>query len=322
MKNRYKILMLLFLANFLIITTIFAMTGSKTNKSSEALLYFAGQRNRSHFKFLKDANLAKYFAPDFVWDIRIFKDRAEFERMVQLLRRINPTIILGSYASACTTMPKTNDTFPPAKMPIRQCKPEWILRDPSTGEAIKYGSKDNGRCFLDMRQPAVRRAVISLSIARAKHFGLDAVCFDNCYWGIVPMKNFPSTQEQWSKAFMLFYEEAGKACHKVDLKCIVNFATKADKIPNAFDAISSYVDGMMTEITFHPNIVKLGLLNKELDAYRRASERGKLVLLFPSSKQSLQFALKKIRPLAMKHKNIYVCPKGKMVDTPLFRINR
>jgi hypothetical protein len=284
--------------------------------ASDDLLCFGGQRNRSHFKLIADPRLGYMFAPDFVWDIRVFKDHDEFLRMTAALRAQNPKTILGSYASACTTLPAGKDTYPPAKLPFEQCKPEWLLRD-KEGKTVAYG-KDEDRFFLDMRQPAVRDAVIGLAVARARYNGLDALCFDNCYWATQPAPNFPVSAAEWTDAFSKFYQEAGKAAKEAKLRCVVNVATTADKIADAFRAIAPFADGLMTEMAFHPNMRSPENLAKELKAYEDALKQGKIVLLIPRYKEDEKFALTQIQPLARQYGKIYVTAAGPVHDEPLY----
>lgn len=280
------------------------------------LIHFAAQRNRSHFKLLKDPVLNRYFSPDFIWDVRHFNNEKEFRDMVKNLRSCNSKVMIGCYNSACTTVPERLDSFPSAKLPLEQCDPAWILRLEEDKSPVRWPKKDR-RYFLDMRRSDVRQAIISLSIARAKYYNLDAVCFDNCYWGIVPMKKFPVSSAEWSEAFMQFYRDAGNTCREKGLKCIVNVATIASYIPDAFRAISPYVDGIMTEIAFHPNITAAKMLDRELITYEELAQKGKIILLIPSSKQDQSFALKVIRRLASQYDNIYLASRDPLVDDPL-----
>ncbi len=300
---------------FFCVTTVFLMAVSGCTASND-LLCFGGQRNRSHFKLIADTRLGYMFAPDFVWDIRVFKDHEEFLRMTAALRARNPNAILGSYASACTTLPAGKDTYPPAKLPFEQCKPEWLLRD-KDGKTVAYGN-ENDRYFLDMRQRAVRDAVIGLAVARARYNGLDALCFDNCYWGIQPMPNFPVSAAEWTNAFLKFYQETQKAAQAAKLRCVINVATTADKIPDAFQAIAPHVDGLMTEMAFHPNMRSPDNLAKELKGYEEVLKQGKIVLLIPRHKEDEKFALTQIRPLARQYGKIYVTAAGPVHDEPLY----
>ena len=141
-----------------------AAPNSKSAKSG--FINFGGKRNRFHFKLLKDPKLSKYFAPDFIWDVSNFEDRAEFMRMTAALRKANPATIIGSYASACTTMPEKKDAYPPSKMPLSRCPSVWLLRSKDKKDFVTW-PKIKNRYFLDMRRPDVRKAMIDLAVARA-----------------------------------------------------------------------------------------------------------------------------------------------------------
>jgi hypothetical protein len=236
--------------------------------------------------------------------------------MTAALRKQNPGTILGSYASACTTLPSGKDTFPPAKLPFEQCKPEWLLRD-KNGKTVTYGNEVD-RYLLDMRLPEVRQAVIQLAIVRAQYNGLDALCFDNCYWGGVLGTTFAVSASEWTAAFMQFYQEAGQAAHDADLLCIINVATTADKIADAFRAIAPFVDGMMSEMAFHPVMRSPSDLARELTGYEDLLKQGKIVALIPRYKEDERFALTAIRPLAEQYRNIYVTAGGPVHDEPLY----
>lgn len=292
------------------------------------LIVFGAQRNRSHFKLLKDPKLAKYFAPDFIWDVRNFKDREEFLRMVRALRNANPKAIIGSYASACTALHAKKRTVPAARIPLEQCKAEWLLRY-KDGSFVKW-PKNPYRYFLDMRRKDVREASINLAISRAKYNGLDAVCFDNCYWSTIPVKNFPISKQEWTDAFMKFFSEAGKACHKEGLKCVVNVVLNTEiYIPQAFRAIAPYVDGLLTELAFHPRSRTADTIRRELETYEEVLKQGKMVLLIPRyrkkddmKRKEERFGLTQIRPLAIKYGNIYLTASGPVHDEPLYYVDK
>ena len=269
-------------------------------------LKVAGNINRSHFKLMKDSKSAKHLASNFVWHLSSFKDQAEFLKMTSTLRRINPVIVLGSYASACTTLPASEDIFPPTKVPLEQCKPEWFLRD-KDNNLIIWGEQER-RYWLDMRRQDVRKAVITLAIERCKYNGLDAVCFDNCYWGL-PNKKAPVSKQEWTAAFMKFFEEAGKAAHREGLKCVVNVATHVRDIPGAFVAIAPYVDGIMTEMAFHPQARTPEMLHRELKAYESVLKQDKIVLVL-TRQEDEQFGLLAIWPLASKYGKIFLSARG------------
>jgi len=279
-------------------------------------MLFAAQRNRSSFKYVQDPNLSDFFAPDFVWDIRVFKDETEFIKMTKLLRRANPNIILGSYASALYALAEDKDTYPPAKLPLNQCSKNWLLKN-SRGSFVLAGEKKDRYC-LDMTKQEVRQAVIGLAIARAKHNGLDALCFDNCYWGISPNTEFPVSSEEWTAAYMKFYKEAGDEARKNGLKCFVNVATYPEDIPTAFAQIAPFIDGIMTEMAFHRNVRTPEMLYRELKGYENVLKQGKRVFLFPRYREDEQFALLAITPLAKKYSLIYLSASGPTHYEPLY----
>jgi len=293
-----------------------AKSDAKRKSQKSHLMKFGGNRNRSHFKLLKDPKLSKYFAPNFVWHLSSFKDQAEFLKMTSMLRRSNPDIVLGSYASACTTIPRAKDTFPPTTVALEECEPDWFLHNKDDNNFVIWG-KTKDRYYLDIRLKKVRQTIIELAVARANHNDLDAVCFDNCYWGLPHSKASISNQE-WTDAFMKFYREAGHAAHEADLKCIVNVATYPSQIIPAFLSIAPYVDGMMTEIAFHPNMRTPELLIRELKGYEELLKQGKIVLLGVAEKKDEQFALLAIWPLARKYGSIYLSVRGLPHDEPLY----
>jgi len=277
---------------------------------------FGGNRNRSHFKLLEDPKLAKYFAPDFVWHLSSFRDRDEFLRMTSTLRKINPNTILGSYASPLYALSAEDDLYPPAHLPLSQCPKNWLLRN-KDGTVRVVGEEKHLYC-LDVRQKEVRQAVITLAVERAKHNRLDALCFDNCYWGRAPRLDFPVSVDEWTQAYMKFYEEAGKAARQAGLKCVVNVATYPSQIPDAFLAIAAHVDGLMTELAFYPNIRTPERLIRELKGYEQLLKQGKIVLVGVSERKDEQFALLAVWPLARKYGNIYVSVRGLVQDEPLY----
>jgi hypothetical protein len=290
-----------------------------TRTQKVRMMKFAGQRNRSHFKLLKDPKLRKYFAPDFVWDVRVFNNRQEFLRMVNLLRKTNPDVVIGSYASGFYALDQTKEYYPPAKLPLSECSKDWFLRN--RNKTIIKAGKDKDRYWLDMRLAEVREAVVSTAVSRAKSNGLDAVCFDNCYWGISPANAFPAiSAEEWTDAYMKFYKLAGEQAHKEGLKCIVNAVTYASTIPDAFRAVEPYVDGIMTEMAFHPRVRTPELLLRELQAYEYVLKKGKIVLVVPRYAEDEAFALLAIRPLGRKYNKIYLSVAGAVHDEPLYRL--
>lgn len=279
-------------------------------------LYFAGQRHRSHFKLVNDPYLKNYFAPNFVWDVKNFNDKEEFDRMTGLLRETNSNIILGYYMSACTTLNSSQDSFPPSRIPLEQCQPGWLLLK-YNDEPLTWPNQE-GRYFLDMRKAEVRSAVINRAIAQAQHYNLDALCFDNCYWGY---GNEVVSKEEWTSAFMSFYQEAGIAASENDLLCVVNVATLSDEIADAFRTIAPYVDGLMTEMAFHPTVRSSVAVQAELQGYEDVLIQGKMVFLFPYSNNDLDFALRRIQPLGEEYGNIYLCTRGSIVPNDLYYLS-
>jgi hypothetical protein len=290
--------------------------GGAIKGPTKHMLHFGGQRNQSSFNMLNDPVLKMYFAPDFVWHITTFKKNAEFDRMIFLLRQLNPQTIIGYYHSACTTEPSRQDFNPPTKIPLEEVKSDWFLTD-NNGKRVTWPGTTN-RYYLDIRKQEVRQAIISLAIARTKYYRLDSVNYDNCYWGygIADI-----SKEDWTAGFMEFYKEAGEAAHENDLLCIINVATRADLIDDAFNAMAPYVDGMMTETAFHPNIrTSPHALRAELQGYEDMVKQGKKVFLFPRYEEDLEFTLKSIRPIAEQYGNIYVCNKGTFIPNTLYEM--
>ena len=315
----------LFIVSIMVFITCYASGASKPSCKASTLegrrsylLNFGGKRGRYHFKLLEDKKLSGYFAPDFIWDVRPFESEDELKRMMLLLRRHNPATVIGYYSSACTALPVKKDTFPAAKLPLEQCKSEWLLKDNNGSKVFWPGQPD--RPFLDMRKLEARQAIISLSVSRAVHYGFDAVCFDNCYWGVVPKKGFVVSKKDWCAAFMKFYEEAGRACHEAGLKCVVNVATYANEIDDAFKAISPFVDGLMTELAFHPNVRTPEGLLKELKGYEAVLKQGKWIFLWPRYPSDEQFGLLAIHPLARKYGGIYLNATGPIHHEELYRL--
>ncbi len=313
--NRSRIKLPQFILKFFVVTLIlFSVVSSDSAIQKQRLLIFSGQTNRSHFKFINHPKLSKCFAPDFVWDIRHFEDPNEFQLMISLLRKKNPNIIIGCYNSACTTMPSEKDSFPASKLPLEYCDKKWLLKH-ADGKRFVFWSKPKKRYFLDVRKKEVREAVINLAIARTKHYNLDAVCFDNCYWQIAPL-DFPVSRPDWTDAFMLFFQEAGIACRKEGLKCIVNVASHADNIPKAFTAISPHVDGIATELAFHPNMRSEHQIKIELQAYEDVLQKGTMVFLFIKP-DYFESAVDLVKPLAEKYRGIYLAPTAHLSKVPI-----
>lgn len=281
-----------------------ALVGVNSAETSKKLFMFAGIRNQSHFRVLEFTELRPLFAPDFVWHVTGFRSEEERLRMVRLLRYFNKNIIIGYYHSACTTLPPEEDYEQPSKMPNEHVQNDWILKH-ADGKPVTWPDTKN-RFFLDLRKDQVRQAMIALAISRAKHYGYDALSFDNCYWGYgVPASTGEVVSaEDWTKAFMKFYDEASKAAHENGLKCVVNVATPS--VWQAFEAISPYVDGIMTEMPFHENVVKAGNVDRELAAYEKAAKEGTMVLLMQTYEGRGQLTLDLARPLVDKYDNIYI----------------
>lgn len=296
-----------------------AAPGSEASSDRPFMLNFAGHRNRASVRLLKDPKLKDYFAPNFVWDIRVFQDRDEFFRMTQALRAANPQAILGSYTSGFYALSAKKDTYPPAKLPLEECQTNWLLRAEPKGEFLTAGEEQDRFC-LDMRLGEVRAAVISTAVRRALENGLDSICFDNCYWGVTPRQNFVVPVREWTAAYMAFFAEAGSAAHEAGLLCVVNVATTAPGIPRAFRAIAPHVDGIMSEMAFHRQTRTPEALYAELKGYEDVLKQGKIVLVVPRYKEDEQFGLLAIRPLARKYGRIYLATAGPVHYEPLYRM--
>lgn len=275
--------------------------------SSSKLFMFVALRTQACFKILEYPQLRPLFAPDFIWHVTGFRNEGQWERMMRLLRQHNKNIIIGYYHSACTTIPAAKDYQQPNKMPNEQVPNNWILKY-ADGKPVTWpDTKD--RYYLDLRKSEARQAMISLAVARTKHYGYDAISFDNCYWGMgVPaVTGHVVSAEQWTEAFLKFYQEAGKAAHENNLKCIVNVAMRANEIPDGFEAIAPYVDGIMTEMPFHETVVKAGLVQRELAAYEKVLKNGTMVFLLQTFEGRGYETLELARPLVDKYDTIYIC---------------
>jgi len=268
-------------------------------------LNFTGSRREVDFEWANDPALKNVFVSDFVWSINVFRTRKRYFEMIELLRQRNPRAIIGRYNSATCAKLSSRDSIIPVAYPLEKCSENWLLHT-ETGRRVPYmkrikGTKkyrEDGRYFLDMRKPEVRTAVIREMVARALNDGLDATCYDNCYWDVVP-RYLPVSVEEWNKAMLVFYKEAGYEAKKNGLLCVVNVAIPAFKIPGGVRAIIPHVDGLMLETSFHPLVIERGKLQEELDAYKWALEQSKMIFLIPR-RQTLEaesFALKKVRPL-------------------------
>lgn len=284
--------------------------GAAARQEPKKLFMFAGMRSQAHFRMLEYAELRPLFAPDFVWTVSSFRSEEDFSRMMRLLRQYNPETTIGYYFSACTIYEPDRGRIPDRLMtvPPSQVPNEWLIRD-KNGRRITWPNQEN-RFVLDLRKEEVRQAIISLAITLAKHYGYDALSFDNCYWGYgMPVGAGSSTvvsAKDWTEAFMKFYEEAGKAARENELKCIVNVAARANDIPAAFEAISPFVDGIMTEMPFHENIVKAGLAQRELAAYAKVAKEGTSVYLLQVYEGRGLETMRLARPLLNSHDNVYL----------------
>lgn len=276
-----------------------------TQKPSRRPLNFAVGRLQEDFKWANDPKLKRIFAPDFVWMVNVFHKREKYFEMIELLRQRNPRAIIGRYNAACLAQESRYESIIPIFYPLEKCPEGWLLHSPE-GKRVPYLDrigdtdeyKENGY-FLDMRKKEVRSAVIQEMIARTLNDGLDATCYDICYWDVVP-SHHPIPIDEWNNEAMLpFYKEAGYEAKKNGLLCVVNVAVPSWKIPGAVRAIVPYVDGLMLETSFHPKVIKDGILQKELDAYKWALEQGKMIFLIPRglTLEAESFALKKVRPL-------------------------
>jgi hypothetical protein len=287
------------------IDTIITKYFAHYDSSAQRPLNFAIFRSQKDFDWMANPELKHLFAPDFVWNINVFKTRDEYCKMIKLLRERNPNAILGRYNSATCAKLASKDSIVPVTFPLEKCKESWLLHQ-STGERVPYLKREagtnsyneDGRYFLDMRKIEVRSAVIEEMISRALNDGLNATCYDNLYWDVVP-NNFPVTIEEWNNAMLSFYKEAGSKARQNGLLCVVNIAVPGPKIPQAVHAIASHVDGMMFETSFHPWVIENGKLQDELDAYDWALHYGKMIFLIPRGQtlNAENFALQKIRPL-------------------------
>jgi hypothetical protein len=213
-------------------------------------------------------------------------------------------------------MPANKDIYPPTKMPLEDCNSEWILREKDMNEPVTWIDTTD-RYYLDIRRKDVREAIINLAVMRAKSNGLDAVCYDNCYWGLAHTKASISAEE-WTGAFMKFYKEAGEAAHAAGLKCLVNVATHPSQIIPAFLSIAPYVDGLMTEQAFHRSMRTPEFLVRELKGYEEILKQGKIVLLSLAEREDEQFGLLAVWPLASRYSRIYVSVRGPANDEPLY----
>lgn len=300
------------------------------------MINFAGHRNNSHFVYKGDPVLGDYFSADVVWDVRIFNNMTDFQQMVTDLRAEQTgDNIIGGYHSALYALDQSLDSLPPAKIPLEialdptlwtpsvsnPSAEEWILRD-EDGHYLLYSNPEGtspGRHLLNITVPEVRDAIIYYATTRAKANGLDAVCYDNCSWGLTATSAYPPISvAEWTEGYMKFFEIAGQTANDEGLLCFVNVSTYAAQIPNAFAAISPYVDGIMSEMAFHPNV--RDNLQDELDAYEAVLQQGKYVLVVPRYSADEDFALQQIAPLARTYRKIYLSTAGAIHHNPLYTI--
>jgi hypothetical protein len=276
-----------------------------------------GSRRENHFTMLTDSNLKRYFSPDVVWDVASFSSQSEYERMITLLRSTNPNGVIGSYMSAVSAITGAADRLPPTKIPAESCDESWFLHT-SGGDRILWGSTVN-RWYLDPTNATARTAVISLAISRALADELDAVSFDNCYWGTGNPTGSLLTDAQWTTAFMIYYAEMGVACHAAGLKVFCNVATQATSIPTAFAAIAPSIDGLMSEMAFHPATKSLGLIPAEIAGYADVLEQDKIVMLFTRYPEDENYGLTQIRnSLVPLYQGIYCMATGAVHANPLY----
>jgi hypothetical protein len=186
-----------------------------------------------------------------------------------------------------------------------------------------------------MNSPGARSAVIGKAIEWTLDRNLDAVCFDNCYWGYAPGVGNPYDKDEWTDAFMKFYSTARDATDANGLKLIVNVAAANESIKTeGWPEIAPYVDGLISEIPLHPSYRKKSEIDAVLDVFEDVVDDGKMVILFTSkityseddtytNRDLLKaFTVGKVRPLAETYGNIYVVrhgvvltSKGKISDT-------
>jgi hypothetical protein len=171
------------------------------------------------------------------------------------------------------------------------------------------------------------------AIEEAYLYGGNAVGLDNFYWGCVPMygkdpeRKFPIAWQDWTAAFVEYAREAGILCHRNRLKLIVNIGVPQKEIGAACADFSPYVDGLMTEMAFHPEVRNSSaLLEAELAGYEYYLKNGNQIYLVPFTSppetplESENYVLRKIKPLFTKYGNIHVCGLhgSKIVANPLY----
>lgn len=284
------------------------------------MMNFAGHRNRSHIGMASpDHELHDYFAPNFVWDLHVFEDLDEYHVMADLMRQTNPHIVIGQYFHSAVVCAAEQDAVPSVYLHLEDVDPDWLLRQ---ADGSPYYWINSDRIYLDMRQQEVRQAVISAALNRALTLGADALCFDNCYWGQIVGPTFPVGWEEWTAAYMSFYAEASEAAHGNGLLLVVNIAHRAGDMANVFWHVGPYVDGILSEMAFHPIVqANAALLRSELGAYERFIKAGKLVLVVPYNADDEDYGLRLIRPLARQYGNIYLATATPVHENPLFRLD-
>ena len=304
--------------------------GADEMKSS---MHFGVSMKEPYYSHIFDSyQKMKYLIPNFTWIVRnVAGDRDAYDSMVSELHSANPNAILGNYMSACFASSAAEDDDPNIPRYIHYDDPDfdstWILlADSNDPNSYITSSKFPYLRYLDMNMPEARSAIIDLAIERALDRNLDAINFDNCYWGVAPRSDVnPYDANEWTAAFMNFYSEANSAADACRLRLIFNVATgKVGRVEDAFEAVSPYADGLMTEWGFHPNRRTDSGLSKEVAGYETVLKTGTMVLIFASkagvcdivnSTQNKAFGVSKIRPLAEKYGNIYLVRFGNVLDS-------
>lgn len=300
--------------------------GRISRGSTKRYMAFAAQRNNSNFAMMTDADMKQIFAPDIVWDVAGFLDEDGWNTMVSSLRTYNPTITICYYHSSCTARPHSEDIGSEGNYWKQRYvhdediseHEDWYLHDPEDNR-VWWNKNQPNRSYLDMTSSTVRAYVIAQAVSLAQAAGVNAIGFDNCYhtYGIpnsdgkvaeggqsVEAASIVSAAN-WEAAYLAFYQEAATACAAAHLKCIVNIASYANEISEAFDVASDYMDGVMSELAFHSTLRSDANVATELTGYETVLKKNKSVLIFPSSDDDESFALNKIRYLAERYGKIY-----------------
>lgn len=186
--------------------------------------------------------------------------------------------IIGRYNSATCAKLSSRDSIVPVAYPLEKYPEDWLLHT-ANRRRVPYlkrisGTRkyrEDGRYFLDLRRPWVRKAVIQEMIIRALNDGLDATCYENCTYDVV-IRGLSVSIEEWNKAIMVFFDKAGYEAKKHNLLCVVNVSISAFKIPGTIRAVIPRDDGLVLETSFHPKVISEGKLQTELDAYKWALE--------------------------------------------------